>query len=450
MALPLIFSGPKVGYCGTFVDFFGLGIILPFLPFFVDSVENDPNTATLWVGGIITGQYAGVVFGSVIMGSIADRFGPKMAMVVSLGGDVVFFTLSALADTALYFLLCRIAAGLFTPVVPGETWVIHSTTMEERPAALGKFVASMMGGFLVGTGSSVALGDLGIDAACYLSGGIAFVMWIIVLLSKEPDHDQESKDMSGKKSLSEENIKETTDDGKDPLKQVLHSPAWQASAILNFSLGCAFGTGVTVPGLILKRRFGFDEFETSLFYLSSVVCMILGNIFLYRRVLNFLKPWKTFLFVCALEGSFFALQALFLWQIDNEWPFMAVMVLSIMCNTFGVPTNSLVASNLADIRAEENPDSMPVHGRVLGITRSVFNVGQAVSPFIAVALLAKQFYAPFLFVTGLLYACFFNFLRVGEKEANQVPSHANSDGKKSDTPASLHIEAVDLEASSSI
>ena len=47
-------SGPFVAFTGTFVDFFGLGCILPLLPFFVDSVFADPATSASWLGAIVS------------------------------------------------------------------------------------------------------------------------------------------------------------------------------------------------------------------------------------------------------------------------------------------------------------------------------------------------------------------------------------------------------------
>mmetsp|Transcript_13647 Transcript_13647/g.16545 ORF Transcript_13647/g.16545 Transcript_13647/m.16545 type:complete len:432 (-) Transcript_13647:276-1571(-) len=412
MGWPTPFSGPKIAYCGTFVNFFGMGIILPFLPFFVDSVEDDDNAATLWVGAIVTGQFVGVVIGSVIMGTVSDKLGPKLALLVALSGNVLFFALSALADTTLLFFLARLSAGTFTPVVPAEAWVIHSTSSENRADALGKFVASILGGFLLGTGSSVILGDLGIDAACYLSSAIAAVMLLVVFLSQEPEPLNGSSPSDPEKSKNSD---------RKNLYLVLSSKAWTSVALMNFTLGCTFGTAVTIPGLILKRDYDFNERETSLFYLATVSVMILANLLVYKKVLARLKPWKTYLLVCVFQSTMFLFGALSLWLSASEWPFLVTGVLAVMMNAFGVPTNSLVASRLADIRAIQDPSSNLIHGRVLGVTRGTFNIGQAVSPFISVAVFSLQFYAPFVFVSVLLWICLFNFLRVGSDEVNQTP-----------------------------
>lgn len=147
---PEYFSGSKIAIVGNFVDAMGLGIVVPFLPFFTATFESDPDKANLWVGMILAGQNFGVFIGAYFMGALADKYGPKFALLLALFGDAIFFLAAAFANTGVSFLLLRIAAGVSSPGTASDTWLVKSTTPENRPRALGLLVAGTWAGVLLG------------------------------------------------------------------------------------------------------------------------------------------------------------------------------------------------------------------------------------------------------------------------------------------------------------
>ena len=66
-------NGPMPAYSLVFIDFFGLGCIMPLLPFFCKDFQD----GGLWLGAIMTAQAFGVVLGTILVGTLSDMYGRK-------------------------------------------------------------------------------------------------------------------------------------------------------------------------------------------------------------------------------------------------------------------------------------------------------------------------------------------------------------------------------------
>ena len=76
----------------VFADFFGLAVILPTLPFFMEEIgAGDTQVQEIWVGGIISAQYFFVLPGNLIWGYLCDRISSRRALQLSIVGDAICF-----------------------------------------------------------------------------------------------------------------------------------------------------------------------------------------------------------------------------------------------------------------------------------------------------------------------------------------------------------------------
>lgn len=150
LKLPVIFNSPYVPIAGNFVDSLGLGIIVPFLPFFTSTFEDDVERANLWVGWILSAQFVGNFFGSYVMGLLSDKYGPKFALSLSLFGDIIFFLAGAFANSGISFLIFRFLAGFTSPATPADSWLVQASDEETRPKLIAYVLAATWGGFLIG------------------------------------------------------------------------------------------------------------------------------------------------------------------------------------------------------------------------------------------------------------------------------------------------------------
>ena len=147
-----------------YVDFTGLGVILPLVPFFLQDIETcepldqcvlteavplpdatitdplvngscaalpsadisclyEPPADPMYIGAILSAQYTGVVIGSIFWGRLSDFMGIRRIYLVLLVLDFILFALSAVMTSALGLLIVRGAAG-FCAIMPlGTAWV---------------------------------------------------------------------------------------------------------------------------------------------------------------------------------------------------------------------------------------------------------------------------------------------------------------------------------------
>mmetsp|Transcript_8878 Transcript_8878/g.10629 ORF Transcript_8878/g.10629 Transcript_8878/m.10629 type:complete len:444 (+) Transcript_8878:149-1480(+) len=391
LGLPELFSGPKVAILGNFIDAMGLGIIVPFLPFFTETFESDPDKSNLWVGGILAGQNLGVLLGAYIVGTLADKFGAKFALALTLAGDAVFFLAAAFADTGVSFLLLRIAAGISSPGTASDTWLVKSTTPENRPQALGLLVAGSWAGVLLGGGASIAIGDKGIDVACYVSSAMAAVMFFIVLLAKEPSVVENENDNKVEFKMSE----------SEAVKSVVFTRPFLMLSFALSAAGFAMGSNPALITIILNEFFGFSERQVASYMFVVTVTSIFCIVGAFRRLLGFLGPYRCYIVFVLIASLMYATQALGLAYIDNEFGFMVPRAVCILAEAFALPTLFYIVTCMGDVFEDKHPGFPSITGRLMGTARTVFSVGLIIGPATAVIFYNIKFYIPFA-ATGVV------------------------------------------------
>ena len=121
----------KAALVGPYVDFVGLGTIMPVLPFFL----MDINADIFWLGFILSAQYFGVVVGSIFWGLVADYCGVRKVYLVLLFADTILFFMSGLCESVLTLVLVRCAAG-FCAIMPlGTAWVSATAPPDKQMVA---------------------------------------------------------------------------------------------------------------------------------------------------------------------------------------------------------------------------------------------------------------------------------------------------------------------------
>ena len=101
---------PLGGFVITFNDMVGHGLILPVLPFIVEDQRD--------VGVVMTAQWTGLFFGSIITGRMADILGTKRsscACVLLVG--TLFLATGLVYSNLAALILVRFLVGVFTPQV---------------------------------------------------------------------------------------------------------------------------------------------------------------------------------------------------------------------------------------------------------------------------------------------------------------------------------------------
>ena len=125
--------------CAGGIDYFGLGIVTPLLPYWLFDHDADLT----WLGTITTAQYLGVIIGSYLFGKLSDTHGRKAAIEWALLGDVLFFLLTANAFSPVFLTIIRFFTGMATPLTATLAWISDAGKM--NPIIVGGYMVSITG-----------------------------------------------------------------------------------------------------------------------------------------------------------------------------------------------------------------------------------------------------------------------------------------------------------------
>lgn len=164
---------PALGFIlvTLFLDILGLGLIIPILPRLVESfVGNDPTEGAFYVG-LLTATYAVMqFFCAPLMGSISDRYGRRVVLLVTLFGQVLDYLLLAFSPTLGWFFLGRVLAGVGgASIGTAGAYIADVSPPEKRAQNFGLIGVAFGLGFIAGPLMSAWLGTvqlpfLGLDA----------------------------------------------------------------------------------------------------------------------------------------------------------------------------------------------------------------------------------------------------------------------------------------------
>lgn len=157
-----------------FIDLVGFGIILPILPFIVQSFGGGEL-----MGGLLFASYSlTAAFAGPLWGRLSDRIGRKRALMLTLAGASLSYVALGLAHTVLMIFLARAFSG----AMAGNVGVVMAamadlTSERQRTRAMGLIGVSFGLGFATGPGIAAVMATFaGADA-------LAFSAYAAALLS---------------------------------------------------------------------------------------------------------------------------------------------------------------------------------------------------------------------------------------------------------------------------
>nr|WP_282183240.1 MFS transporter [Niveispirillum sp. SYP-B3756] len=170
------------------LDAMGIGLIFPILPTLLQSVSPQADIAPLL--GLLAALFALMqFFCAPLLGVLADRFGRRPVLLLSLAGASINYLFLAGADSLWMLFLGRAIAGLTAANMPVAAALISDLSpAAERPRLFGRLNAMFGIGFILGPMLGGLLGDhalrLPFLAAALLTGGN--LLLAMVLLPSPP------------------------------------------------------------------------------------------------------------------------------------------------------------------------------------------------------------------------------------------------------------------------
>jgi predicted MFS family arabinose efflux permease len=156
----------------VFLQLLGFGLVLPLLPYFGRSLGAGGAAI-----GALFGAYSLTQFlMAPLWGRLADRFGRRPILLISIGWGVVAYVLFAVADNYAALLVSRVLAGLSAAVIGvSQAYLVDRTAPADRARGMGLLGAALGMGFVVGPALGAALSRWGFAVPGYVAAVLTAV-----------------------------------------------------------------------------------------------------------------------------------------------------------------------------------------------------------------------------------------------------------------------------------
>jgi MFS family permease len=190
---PLLRRVEALVFVTVFLDLVGFGIVIPLLPFYVQSMGGSSRTVGVLLGCFSFTQ----LLATPILGRLSDRYGRRPVILLSLAANAVAMGLFALASyQALLPLLfiSRILAGATSGNIAAcQAALVDITTAEHRARAMGRVGAGIGLGLVLGPLIGGTLAPWGAWLPPLAAGVLALLGMVGVLLVLPETHPPEAR-----------------------------------------------------------------------------------------------------------------------------------------------------------------------------------------------------------------------------------------------------------------
>jgi MFS transporter, DHA1 family, tetracycline resistance protein len=166
-------------YITVFIDLVGFGIVIPALPYYV---ESDLFRATPFEIGILFACYSLMQFiFSPILGSLSDKYGRRPVLFFSILGSAAGYLLIGYAAALWMVFAGRIIAGITGGnISTAQAYIADVTSKENRAKGMGLFGAMFGLGFVFGPAIGGVLSRFGIGVPFIFAAALSLVNAVLL------------------------------------------------------------------------------------------------------------------------------------------------------------------------------------------------------------------------------------------------------------------------------
>jgi DHA1 family tetracycline resistance protein-like MFS transporter len=349
-----------------FIDLVGFGIVIPVLPFYVESSKFN---ATPRAVGLLFASYSvmQLIF-SPILGRLSDRFGRRPVLLLSLIGTGIGFLVMGFATTLWMLFAGRILDGITGGnISTAQAYIADVTTPEERAKGMGIVGAAFGLGFIFGPPIGGILSRWGIAVPFLFAAGLAFANAILLYFTLPEtvtaDHPARVRTTESRWTLMRRSLKQAR------LAFVL---------LIYFLFVVAFSIMTTTFALYTMHRFGYDaEHNGYLFLLIGSIAAVVQGTLIGKLAKRFGE--MPLVIVGALM---FTISLAILPLVGPQTGGLAALLA--ICGVLAVG-NSLATPALTSLSSKSVGRSE--QGSVLGVTQSAASLARIVGPLLAAFLI---------------------------------------------------------------
>ena len=156
----------------------GFGIVIPIMPFYVESMGAGGTEL-----GLLVASYAVMrMICGPVWGNLSDRVGRKPVLMVGIFGYGITMILFGLATELWMLFLFRILSGILSSATSPTTmaYIGDSTPEKERGQGMGVLGAAIGVGTIVGPGLGGLLAEDNLSVPFFIAGGISFISLLLI------------------------------------------------------------------------------------------------------------------------------------------------------------------------------------------------------------------------------------------------------------------------------
>lgn len=179
----------------------GFGMVIPILPFYVESFGASGSTLGMLMATFSLMQF---IFAPV-WGNLSDRYGRKPILMIGVFGYTVAQLIFGLSTQLWMLFASRALAGILSSATlpTAMAYIGDSTSREERSGGMGLIGAAMGLGMVLGPGLAGWLASESLSAPFFLASGLSLCSLVLITLALPeslPSGSRRRKEMLGPRS----------------------------------------------------------------------------------------------------------------------------------------------------------------------------------------------------------------------------------------------------------
>lgn len=369
------------------VDVLGLGIILPVLPFYVESFGASAITLTMLFSAFSLFSFVSGPF----LGALSDRIGRRPVLIVSILSTAIGWFVFASAHAIWTLFLGRIIDGMAAGNLPiAQSYLVDiAKDDKERTSNLGIIGAVFGIAFIIGPAIGAALSAISHVLPFFFVAVLATLNFIGALFFLPETH----KNLDG--------IKKMTLNPLRPLANAVRDKILLSRYVAWFFFGISISGMQSIFALYLGKQFGFNVVMVGAIYTAMGLLVFFNQAVLLRKV------WLHRFREASMEVWGFLSSAVGILLLIV--PSISFLIVGIIIHVFSQSLlRVVVTSRAAGVAGHLR------RGEVLGIMSSVLSLAMIGGPMLAGSLFEIKPSLPFA-SCSLAYVIGFIIMKVSQK-----------------------------------
>ncbi len=370
----------------VFIDIIGIGVIIPTLPFYVESFGVSDTVVAL-----LFSIYAFLSFLSApFLGLISDRYGRRPVLIISILSSAIGWIVFAGAKNIWLLFLGRsidgIAAGNISTAQSSLSDISKNST--ERSTNMG-LIGAMFGiGLIIGPLIGGLLSVYGNTAPFWFVGILSLINTILAYFFLPETHKERTNTKIKINPIS-------------PIIDGFKNIEMRKIFLIFFSFGLAITIQQTIFGLYTARAFGFNSKTIGMVMGFIGFIILINQLFLLKNV--WLKIWNNKILT---KVMFFILAT---GMIISSLKIIALFFIGIILTTI---SQSNLRGTLMSTIAGQNKEKT---GEYIGISTSIMSLSMILGPLLASAVYIINISIPFILAGIISLLCIPIYINIIKK-----------------------------------